>query len=128
MSFLTKTDLLKKAERRYLEFPVSICGDDKTCRIQSLTEKERSDYEAAMQLASKANKAQRMKDAKRRLIVLCVVDEENKPLLTMSDVKELEDVDSKTTSNIFNKCVEHVGFTDEDVEELAGNSEDIDAD
>jgi hypothetical protein len=128
MTFLTKSDLLKKAVRRYLDFQITINGESRTCRIQSLTEKERSDYEASMQLAkNNAIKSQRMKDAKRRLIVLCVVDENGNTILTMADVKELENVDSQITSIIFNKCIEHVGFTDDDVEELAGNSEGIDA-
>ena len=129
MTFLTKSDLLKEAVRRYLDFKVNVNGEERTCRIQSLTEKERSNYEAAMQLATgKRDKAARMRDAKRRLIVLCVVDENNNPLLTMADVKELENVDSQTTATIFTKCIDHVGFSDEDVEDLAGNSEGIDAD
>lgn len=128
MTFLTKTDLLTEAERRYDEFPVMIRGEKKTCRIQSLTEKERSDYEAATEVAkSKETKAERTRDMKRRLIVLCVVDENNRPLLSMADIHALEKVDSQITSTIFNKCVDHVGFTDSDIEELAGNSEDISA-
>ncbi len=127
-SLLTRGDLLKKAVRRYLEFTIVLGGENKTCRIQSLTEKERSDYEAAMQLATgKRDRAAKMRDAKRRLIVLCVVDGEGVPLLTMADVKELENADSQVTSIIFNKCIEHVGFSDADVDELAGNSESIDA-
>lgn len=128
MEFLRKTDLLKKAERRYCEFPVVVCGEKKKCRIQSLTEKERSDYEAEMQVAKGRNKAERMKDAKRRLIVLCVVDENNSPMLTQQDVKELEQVDSSVTGEIFNRCIEHVGFGGDDIEDLVGNSEGIDED
>ena len=40
-------------------------------------------------LANGKNKSARMKDAKRRLIVLCVVGEDNQPMLTFTDVKEL---------------------------------------
>lgn len=125
MTYLTKSDLLKPAVRRYLEFNITIDGEPRTCRIQSLTERERSDYEAAMQLATGKNRSARMKDAKRRLIVLCVVDENNEPMLTMADVKQLEDVDSAITSAIFDRCVEHVGFGGDDIEELVGNSNDI---
>ena len=64
MTFLTKSDLLKKAARRYLDFSITINGEERICRIQSLTEKERSDYEAAMQLAkNNAQKSERMKNA-----------------------------------------------------------------
>ena len=128
MSLLTKSDLLKKAVRRYQEFTLTIGGDQKTCRIQSLNEKERSDYEAATESAkTKAAKAARWKDSKRRLIVLCVVDADGNLILNMADITQLENVDSHITSTIFSKCIEHVGFTDEDVEVLAGNSEDINA-
>lgn len=121
MSFLTRESLLKKAERRYEEFELSINGETSTCRIRSLTERERSDYESAMQTAIGKKRDARMRDAKRRLIVLCVVDENNEPMLKYEDIHELESIDSRVTSTIFDRCVDLVGFGSDDIEDLSGN-------
>lgn len=128
MSFLTKDTLSKLAERRYLQFDIDIDGESVTCRVQSLTEKERSNYEAASMIAKGKKAIDRTRDMKRRLIVLCLVDQDNKPMYSLSEAHKLEEIDSRITSIIFTKCVDHIGIEEEDLDDLVGNSSDIDAD
>lgn len=120
-AYLTANDLKKSATRRYHEFDVDISGDVTKVRIQSLSEKEKSDFETAIDRARGKAKIDRTKDFKRRLITACVVDGDGSRVFGQSDVMSLESADGRLTSRIFNECIDHVGFTKDDVEELEKN-------
>ena len=119
--FVTREQLIAKAKWRYQEFIVSDFGK---VRIRSLTERERSNYEAEM-LDSKGNsKLSKLVQARRRLIALTVVDAGGELLLNQpGDVKALEEQDGKITDVIFDQSMQHCGIKENDIEVLVKNSE-----
>ena len=116
---VTRDQLIAKAKRRYQEFMVPNFG---TVRIRSLTERERSNYEAEM-LDSKGNTRKvKLIQARRRLIALTVVDSTGELLLNQpDDVKGLEDQDGSITDAIFEQAMLHCGIKENDIEVLVKN-------
>lgn len=119
--FLTRDELTRPLQRRFREFDVKYNGSVKRVRIRSLSERERSKFE----LASLNNKGEWKQDAaiamKSALISLCVVGEDNEPLLREGDVKALSEQDGMLTGAIYDECVEHCGLRDTSAELLAKN-------
>ena len=70
----------------------------------------------------------RLLDARRRLIVLCLVDSEGKRLFSDGEASKLEDIDGEVTSLLFDAAKDHCGFSNDDIEELTKNSEGIHVD
>ena len=117
-NYLSADDLVKTRARRYRD--VEIEGSGKV-RIRSLTERERSAFEAEITTI----KGRVKQIARVKLLALCLVDSNGDALLTDDQVTRLLDQDSKLTGDIFNACLEHVGLTENDIEELEKNSEKI---
>lgn len=115
-------ELFAPCKRRYKTVDLPVRGI--TVRIQSLTERELSGYESAVVSTSGSGlKRNRLEDATRRLIVLCVVDAEGTRLLSDQHLSQLADWDSADTRTLYADCVQHVGLKAEDVEGLVKNSD-----
>ena len=56
-----------------------------------------------------------------RLIVLAVVDGEGNQILQNSDIAELRKQDAKVTNALVDAIQDHIGITDNDLEELEKN-------
>ena len=118
--FVTREQMLAKAKRRYQEFEIPDFGK---IRIRSLTERERSNFEADT-LGSKGEfRKSKMVQARRKLIALTVVDASGDLLLNESgDVKALEEQDGAITDAIFEQAMVHCGIKENDIEVLVKNS------
>ncbi len=112
---ISREQLLAKTQRRYLE--IKIC--DETFRLQSLTERERTEYELALQ----DKKTGRMTfDRSRRLLIARVlVDAEGKRLLMDEDVDALQSVDGRITGMLFAEAQKHCGYDENEIENLTKN-------
>jgi hypothetical protein len=115
-----------RPKRRYAELTLPIAGH--RVRIQSLTERETSEYQAAVlsrtgQMGSYSR--QRLLDASRRLIVLCLVDTAGNRILNDTHVEQLAEWDAADTGYLYEECAKHVGLKTADIEELAKNSSAI---
>jgi hypothetical protein len=111
-------------QRRYTTVNVPILG---AVRIQSLTELERSTYEASRLDDSGQWDRESGAAAKVKLIVLCCVDSEGNRLFIESDEPKLQQIDSLVSDRLFDRCMSHCGFTDEDIEAIAKNFEETPA-
>lgn len=118
----SKRDLLLAAtNRRYKIVPTPI-GD---FTIRSLTETERSSQELGT-LNRKTGQllVSKLPDAKLAMITAMVVDDDTKEtLFTEADWPGLRKVDSAVIASLYSACLEFVGFDDQDIEELVGNSD-----
>lgn len=123
MSYATREQLLGMTKRRYME--VAPQGGGAVFRIQSLTERERSEFELAILAGKKSVGQDAMLEARRRLVALALVDGDGKPLLGPSDVGVLAEVDSVVMSELFDAVMVHCGFKKADVDDLVKNSEGI---
>lgn len=121
MTIANRNALLKLCERRYIDLDLEDAGV--TVRIQSLSEKEKSSYET--RLIAKSGRGilrDRLQDATRRLIALCLVDENNDRIFLDSDVNQIGEMDSFVSSRIYDAAQEHCGFNKGDIEDTVGNS------
>lgn len=91
--------------------------------VRSLTEKERSDYESG--ILDKRHKVDRnkLKQAKARLVVLAVVDDEHEPVFTTDHVSRLMSCDSKLIEALYTQVTDHIGFDADELVELAVGNE-----
>jgi len=122
MKIANRSALIQLCQRRYAEIELS--GVGVVVRIQSLSEKEKSDYETV--LISKNGRGilkDRLADATRRLIALCVVDENDKPVFSSEDLTVISEMDSLVASRIYEACQEHCGFNRGDIETAVKNSD-----
>jgi len=114
----TTEQLLSPSKRRRydtVELPVS----GLTVRIQSLTELEVNNYQMAVVGQRQARyQRDRLRDATRRLIVLCVVDAVGNRLLSDKHVKRLAEWDAADTQVLYDACAKHVGLNTDDIDQL----------
>lgn len=124
MSFVTREQFLKKAARRYVEATI----EGVIYRFQSLTEKEKSAYEMAVATKKGEPNLDRLVDARRRVLVLSLVDDSGTRLLTDLDVEQMGELDGKLLAQLYDVAREHCGFAQGDIETLVKNSETTHAD
>ncbi len=118
--FITRDALLGVAKRRYATVEVDGLGK---VRIRSLTELERSRIEASLRDKKGNLSGNRMIDLKCRMIVETLVDGDGNLLFTNADIERIRQQDSKVTNTLTDAIQAHVGFTDEDMEDLEKNCE-----
>lgn len=98
----------------------------RTVRIQSLSELEKSEIDAAaIDYKKGAVKRQAAQLSRARLICACVVDGEGNRVFDTDDRtvrKVAHEMDSRDSDQIYRACVSHVGGIEDDFEELVGNS------
>jgi len=107
---------LREAPRRYRDvvLPVSKLK----LKIQSLTEKEKSDFEAdAMNRDGTGASLSRIKDSRRRFIQKCVVE----PKIETAHIAHLGGIDGADLGHLHTECAAHAGWSAEDIAKLEGN-------
>lgn len=105
----TRDQLFAPAARRYATVQLPTSG--LTVRIQSLTERERTAFQAAFITRTGDTNRERLLDAGRRLIVLCVVDAAGNRLLNDGDIQKLADWDAADTQFLYAECGKHTGIS-----------------
>lgn len=120
MSFLDRSALLGKRERRYREVELPSGGK---VRLQSLTELERSEYNS--ELLDKKGEVDRKKltFGTALLLVRMLVDENGKRLFMDNEYEELSGIDSLDMEILGDEARKHVGFDYETRKELKKKSE-----
>lgn len=118
--FATRDTILQPLKRRFTDVTIPEWGK---FRIRSLTELERSRFEASIRDKKGQVNNTKLIDLKCRLIVLCVVDDAGDPLLTNSDIDVLRNQDSQATNLLVDAIQGHCGITETDLGELEKNSE-----
>ena len=112
-----------EAKRRHKRVTLPVSGHN--VRIQSLTEREKSTWEANT-LSSKGNlKVSKLEDANRRLIVLCLVDGAGNRIANQTHMAAIAGWDSADSAHLYKECADHTGVNTDDVEEMVKNSETI---
>lgn len=110
------------AKRRYETVSLPVSGY--TLRIQSLTEREKSNYEATVWKPGKVGQemdAGKIKTSGLRLALLCVVDQAGNRMLNEGHLAKMQDWDSLDTEYLHKACNRHVGIGKDAVEGLEKN-------
>lgn len=116
--FCTREQMLSAPKRRFTEVDIADWGK---FRIRSLTELERSKFEASIRDKQGRVSNNKLLDLKCRLIVLCVVDANGDTILTNADIDALREQDSYRTNALVDAIQKHCGFSDSDIEDLEKN-------
>jgi len=116
MSLLTR-DLIDGADDLpYEDVPVPEWGG--TVRLRTLTGSERDAFEGSILVQNGNSRRLNLKNARAKLLVLSLVDEDGKRLYAETDVAKLGKKSAKVLDRLFDKAQKLSGLTDEDVEEL----------
>ena len=110
-------------KRRYKTVALPISGH--RLRIQSLSEKDFSDYQGFFLGKDGLPVAARLKQANRIFISMCVVDDDGNRIITGEYVAKLEEWDAADTQHLYTECSRHAGISTDDIEELVKNLEGI---
>lgn len=109
------------AKRRYKTVTLPVAGF--TLRLQSLTEKDYANYQAFFLDKHGKPVPDRLKQASRIFISMCVVDAEGNRIITGDYVAKLADWDAADAAFLYSECSKHAGISQEDIEGLVKNCE-----
>jgi len=87
-------------------------------RVRGLTGKERDNYEEWILTGKGKNREVNARDARAKLIVLCVVDEKGERLLSTTDIGMLREKSAAALQRVFDAASRLSGLSDEELEEL----------
>jgi len=87
-------------------------------RVQGLTGAGRDQYEADITVGRGSNQQINVKNARAKLIVLCVVDANGSLLFSRSDVPKLGEQPASAIQTLFEACRRASGLAQEDFDEL----------
>lgn len=122
--YASRDTLLGAHKRRYRDFSMP---DGQKVRIQSITERERSDWESHVKVKRGQVTRESLLLMRARLIVRCLVDGGGNLLMRADDAHEILGWDSAVSNALFEACQEHCGISEADVEGLEKNCERVPA-
>jgi hypothetical protein len=92
-------------------------------RVKGLNAAERDAYEASIVGKGKGQKGPNYSNVRARLVALTVIDEAGNQLFGPADVRQLGEKSAAPIDRIYDVAARLSGITEEDEEELEGNSE-----
>jgi len=101
---LRAADILSQSDVDYIDVPTPEWGEDSFVRLKTLTGLEATVFQRSME--TKAGK----EDSLARIITLCAVDEEGKPLFTADDVVDLKRKSLRVLNRLQDAALKHNGF------------------
>jgi hypothetical protein len=93
-----------------------------TVRLRGLTGKGRDEYEASNMVWRDGRAYPDTANTRAKLVARCAVDEEGEPLFTQQDADALGELPGRELNLLWERALALSGLTEEDAEELAGNS------
>ena len=124
-NYASETDLFRgKLVRRHRDYTLPIMRS--TVRIQSLSERELSTYQAQTYSSDgRRLRPDRMASANARLIILCVVDQAGNRILGNQHIAKIADEwDSADSNALYTACSKFVGISEDAEGSLVKNSEE----
>ena len=92
--------------------------------MKGMSAADRSRFEKEFQTSSGQSSKRKLSQIRERLVIACVCNEEGSPILTVKDVEALGKQSIQIIERIVNVAQKLCGMSSEDVEQLAGNSEE----
>lgn len=113
---LSAEDIFAAEDTEYSEIDCPEWGG--TVRLRSIKGTQRDAYEQSVITGNGANRSVNLKNARAKLIVLCAVGEDNRPLFTAEDVRRLGDKNAAPIDRLFDECRKLAGMSENDVDRL----------
>lgn len=122
MAQLTKEQILAAAEKREIE-ELDVPEFGGSVFVRGLTSGERDHYESSVMQRRGKELVPNLTNARAKLVVLALCDEKGARTFEDRDISSLGKLPARGVQRVFDKARDLAGLTDEDVEELEGNSE-----
>ena len=124
MALLNKDQIKAASDTRWEDVPTPEWGEDAEVRVRALTGSERDAWEASGIVSGPNGSVQRRMptDARSRLLVMCLIGEDGKPLFGASEVRDLAAKDGKVIDRLFDVALRLSGLDKKSLEEKKGNS------
>jgi hypothetical protein len=123
ITLMTKSQILQTPDREYRIVDMSRWwGAGMSVRVQSLTAGERDSWEASHVKQRKGEQIVNIQTVRASLVALALVDEKDQLIFTAEEIFALQGKNAAAINHIYVVAATLSGVTDEDLEELAGNS------
>lgn len=119
MGYLSREAILDADDKRYDDVECPEWGG--TVRIRSISGRQRDEYEQSLIQQNGRDRQMNLRNARAKLIVLCAVGEDGRPLFTADDLRQLSAKSAKPLDRLFTACQKLVGLSDDDVKSLTEN-------
>jgi hypothetical protein len=119
MGFLTRDAIIEADDVTYDTVSCPEWGGD--VRLRSIRGAQRDAYENAVLSSNGSDTKMNLRNARAKLIVLCAVDEDGRPLFTSDDVSALGRKNAKPIDRLFSACLKLTGMGKGDVDKLTEN-------
>lgn len=116
MSLLSRDQILAADDRKY-EI-VAVPEWDGDVRMRSLSGAERDDFENGLMQQVGGKQITNARNARAKLVSLCIVDEDGQPLFSKADVIKLGSKSSLAIQRLYDVACRMNGFTEDDMKEL----------
>jgi hypothetical protein len=114
--------LAQRGARRFQHFRLS---DGTEICVRSLAERERSEFEASLFDSKGAVLKDKMMSARRRLVCMCLVDENKNPVYRVDEEHLLGDLEGGLVEELYQAARATCRISDTEVEAIAKNSDAI---
>ena len=125
--FLSREDILSAADIQEADVPVPEWGGPgATVRVRGMTGKQRDRFEESIMEGKGRNRKANFENFRAKLVARSIIDPTTgRPLLRPSDVEPLGNKSAAALQRVFNKIQELNGISDEDQENLTGDSKPV---
>ena len=121
VKLLTRDGILQANDLPFEDVDVPEWGG--TVRVRTLTGKERDSFEESISQVRGKKTELRLANIRAKLAARSIVDEDGNRLFSDDDISALGKKSAAALDRVFAAARRLSGFTDEDMEELAGNSD-----
>lgn len=121
VKLLTRDAILQANDLPYEDVEVPEWGG--VVRVRTLTGKERDTFEESISQVKGKKTELRLANVRAKLAARAIVDENGNRLFSDDDISALGKKSAAALDRVFTVARRLSGFTDEDMEELVGNSE-----
>lgn len=122
MAFLTAEQIRTVDDKQYEDVEVPEWGG--TVRVRGMSGTERDAYEASILEQRGNDRKVNLANARAKLVVRCLVDENGALLFTPDDVRVLGRKSAKALERVFDAARRASGMTEADIEKLTENFDD----
>lgn len=119
MGFLNRQQIVDADDVEYDTVSCPEWGGD--VRIRSIKGRQRDEYEQSLVEQRGNDRRMNLRNARAKLIILCAVDEDGRPLFTADDVRALGAKNAKPLDRLFDACRKLTGLSEDDVKGLTEN-------
>ena len=122
MALLTRDQILQAQDIETMTVHVPEWGG--SVAVRGMTGRERDRFEESLVEERKGKRKMNLSEFRAKVCALCIVNEKGEREFTDRDIAALGDKSGAALARVYNVAAALSGLSDEDVNELLGNSDD----